>query len=108
MNENTIVILYVVTFLIVGLLFIAPIVLIVWLIAHVSKKSNQRNKELQEQIMARHMEKERLAQEELNLKKMQYKRVRCLYCDSLNPVGELACSGCGASLKGAEEVTEKK
>ena len=55
--------------------------------------------------MERAREKERLAQEELNLKKMKYRRVRCAYCDSLNPYGELQCSGCGASLKGAKEVT---
>lgn len=102
MTEGGFIILYIVTFFVIGILSLAPIAIIVGVIIYLHKKSNQQNKEMQEQAMARQLEKERLAQEELNLKKMKYKKVRCKYCDSLNPLDKVECTNCGASLQGVE------
>lgn len=99
MTVDTFMILYVFTFLMVGIFMLSPIIVIVAVVLYIRKKNNQRDKEILEQANIRQMEQERLKQEELNLKKMKYKRIRCDYCDSLNKMEEIVCVNCGATLR---------
>lgn len=104
MNEGTFVILYVITFLVVGLLCLAPLVVGIVVVLHILKKKREQESQIASQAMAYRQEKQRLEEEQLMLKKMKYKRVRCVYCDSFNPLDRTECIGCGASLQGLREV----
>lgn len=106
MSENTFTMMYILTILVVGIIAVAPVIIAVCLILYISRKNRMQNRKIQQQAMERQKEKERLMQEEINLKKRKYMRVRCPYCGLLHPLTQTECSGCGAPLQ-ADKNTGK-
>lgn len=108
MDSGTFTLMYILTIVGILLIMTTPVIITTVIVLYIRKRNAEQNKQLQNQAMERAKEKERLVHEELDLKKMKYKRVRCRYCDSLNAYEELECSGCGASLEGAKEIIYKQ
>ena len=99
MSSKEFMVLYIGTFIFMAIIMILPIVLIVCLIIYLKKKSYRENREMVQKISERQKEKERLIQEEINFKKMKYKRTKCPYCDTLNPIDKAICDSCGGTLE---------
>lgn len=99
MNETGFTLLYIGNFLLVAVLFILPIVLIVGGILAVKKKNNEITLQIYEKAAALEAENKRLAEKELELKKMKYRRVKCAYCGTLNTLTAANCVSCGAVLE---------
>ncbi len=98
MNEDTFMFLYIGTFIMVGLLMILPIVLIIVAVVFIKKINHKNNMEMLKNAQERQRAKEKLMQEEIDLKKQKYKRIRCQYCGSLNKIDMVSCVNCGAVL----------
>lgn len=102
MDVNTFQSLYIFTFIFVGAAFALWFILPVVIIGHFKKKRDQKAQEMFEKAEELRQKREQQVQEELNIKKMKYKRIKCEYCGTLNKTDEATCMNCGGELQKVE------
>lgn len=98
-GETIFMVLYVFTFIMVGLTMIAPVILIVVFVTVVRRIRDREMKEMTERALSVREQTEKRLNSELAMQKVKYQRVKCAYCGSLNEIGERCCVFCGGELE---------
>ena len=70
------------------------------------KKENEIALVMYEELKEQQKVKEKMIQEELDLKKRKYKRIKCPYCSSLNKLEAVACINCGGVLENRSDTVK--
>lgn len=91
--------LYILTFVIVSLIMILPVVLIAAIVTAAKRRHDREIKEMTERALFIREQTEARLNSELTLQKIKYQRVKCAYCGSLNKIGERCCVSCGGELE---------
>ena len=89
-------------------IFIGPIVIFVLIFKGIAKKSEQMMQEENKKIIQIHEENARIEQEKIDIRKRKFKRTRCVYCGTLNPIDNRICTQCGGTLTGIDAMDDNK